>query len=235
MYKIQKNGNIHGRKCKVSLTLKKCEDLKENSMMKTVLKTAAFFLCAAILAGVISLPMAETTYGGIYEKTVRLHVLANSDTEEDQRLKLLLRDELLSYLTPILQEASNKENAEKLIKDNLPEIEAFSRAFLESQHSDDMVSVVLGKEFYPTRTYENCSYPAGEYTSLRVFIGSGQGHNWWCVVYPPLCLAAADAGKELENSCYTADEKALLLQEEGGYKVRFALLDFAAKLKKLFG
>lgn len=202
--------------------------------MKTILKFTAFFLFSAVLAGLIAMPMAETTYGGIYEKTVRLHVLANSDKEEDQRLKLLLRDELIAYLTPLLKDVSDKAEAEAVIEDKLPEIEEFSREFIKSQDSDDRVSVVLGSEFYPTRTYENCAYPAGEYTSLRVFIGSGQGHNWWCVVYPPLCLAAADAGGELEDSCYTAEEKALLLQEKGGYKVRFVLLDLAAKLKKFF-
>ena len=88
----------------------------------------------------------------------------------------------------------------------------------------------LGREFYPARTYENCSFPAGEYLSLRVLIGGGKGKNWWCVLYPPLCLSSSEAVEE----GYTGDEQALLKRENGGYKVRFFLLDLLAKIKKRF-
>ncbi len=203
-------------------------------MIKTVLKLTAFFCASLLLAGAISLPMTEASYSGIYEKTVRLHVLAASDSAEDQQLKLLLRDALLLHLSPLLEETESKEEAEGIIRAHLSEIEEFSRNFLLEQGCTETCSVVLGKEYYPTRVYENCSYPAGEYTSLRVFIGAGEGKNWWCVVYPPLCLSASKAGKNLEETPYTEEEKALLLKEKGGYRVRFALLDLGAKLKELF-
>ena len=200
--------------------------------MKSILKTAAFVLAVLLTASFLVMPATEASYGGIYDKTVRLHILANSNDEEDQSLKLALRDSLLDYLSPILEDAEGKQAAESILREKLSEIEAFSKEFVENAGSDQAVSVVLGSEFYPTRTYENFSFPAGEYTSLRIFLGAGEGQNWWCVVYPPLCLGISDASGAFEK--YSEEEQALLQQKDGGYVVRFAILDLAAKLKKLF-
>lgn len=189
---------------------------------------------ALILAGTVVLPSVEASYGGIYEKTVRLHILAHSDDGEDQALKLKVRDEVLALVSPKLENSTSEEESERILKNMLPEIEECAKKTLEKEGSAQSVSAVLGKEYYPTRDYDGLSFPAGEYTSLRIFLGSGEGQNWWCVVYPPICLDAASASANMEKAGYTEKETALVEKKDEGYKVRFFLLDLAAKIRKLF-
>lgn len=201
--------------------------------MKTLMKCACFFAAALALAALLTLPMLEREYAGVYDKTLRLHILANSDSAEDQALKLKVRDGVVSYLSPILSSCETREEAEKTVEALLPEIERVADGILDGEGADVNARAVLGREFYPTRVYEELSYPAGEYESLRIYLGAGEGQNWWCVVYPPLCLGAARADSPASDN-YSEEEQAFLETKNDGYKVRFLLLDLAARLKKLF-
>ena len=202
--------------------------------MKILLKISAFLLCALLLAAFLVLPATEAAYSGVYDKTLRFHVLANSDDPADQQLKFHVRDGLVDYLSPFLESCPDRAAAESLLSSMLDQIEVKAREILLSEGSDLPVSVVLGKEYYPTRSYENLSYPAGVYQSLRVYLGKGEGQNWWCVAFPPLCLSPSSTASSLARAGYTDDEQSLVTQKDEGYTVRFFILDLAARIKELF-
>ena len=202
--------------------------------MKTFLKTLALLLSVLLLGGLFLLPKLEKDYEGIYRKTVRLHVLANSDSEEDQSLKLQVRDRVLAYVSPYLEDCRSKEESARILGELLPGIEETAREVLREKGAREEVTVALNEEYYPTRTYGDLSFPAGDYTSLRIFLGSGEGQNWWCVVFPPLCLNASAVSVKKEQADYSEKENALLEKKDSSNKVRFFFLDLAAKLRQLF-
>lgn len=168
----------------------------------------------------------------IYESVVRLHVLANSDTEEDQALKLRVRDEVLRVTEPLLAGCESREQAEQILERNADKIAAAAQAVVTEQGYDYPVSVLLGKEEYPTRNYENCCFPSGTYVSLRVCIGEAEGQNWWCVLFPPLCLSAAsaDGGQSNEEAFIsvglTGEQYKIITETDNvKYRIRFKLLE----------
>ena len=170
---------------------------------------------------------------GIYDNVIRLHVIANSDSDEDQALKLKVRDAILQGTTDVLDGATDREQAEALLCAAIPDIERIARETLAACGNNDPVCVTLDKESYPRRTYEAGALPAGEYLSLRVQIGEAGGENWWCVLFPPLCLSAASADREAV--CLGAgltEEQYRLITDGSGvqYKLRFKILEVAEEL-----
>lgn len=165
----------------------------------------------------------------IYSSTVRLHVLADSDSQRDQELKLKVRDALLEKVS----EFNAKSKAEALLKmeENKEALIEIAEEVLENEGCDKDVSIEIGNEKYPTRYYEDFALPAGSYTSVRVIIGSGKGQNWWCVLYPPLCTQGAIDLDEDEciDVGLTKDQYNLITQANGEYKIKFKLLEMAAQ------
>ena len=176
-------------------------------------------VCVTLLTGV----WAQGRQRALSDKVVRLHVIAASDSAEDQRVKLAVRDALLAYLTPRLEAASGAQDAAAVIADASPELEAIAWRV-----SGERVRIELGRERYPTREYETFSLPAGVYTSLRVTLGAGGGRNWWCVVYPPLCTAGVDTAQE--TAALSADDVKLITEDGDGYVLRFRLLEWWGSL-----
>mgnify|MGYP000378052821 CR=1 FL=1 len=203
--------------------------------MKTFFKTLALLLSLLLLGGLLLLPGLKKEYEGIYEKTIRLHVLANSDSEEDQKLKLQVRDQVLAYVSPYLEDCLSKEESARILKELLPGIEETARQVLRKEGAGEEVSVALSEEFYPTRTYGELSFPAGDYTSLRIFLGSGEGQNWWCVVFPALCLPAAqeDVAEVCRQAGLTQQEISVLTEDTGEVELEFRTLEWLGKLKKM--
>ena len=156
-------------------------------------------------------------------EVVRLHVIAVSDEAEEQALKLRVRDAVLEYLEPELAGIESAAGAREKLAALLPEIRAAALAASEGRS----VTVTLGRENYPTRRYESFALPAGSYDSLRVVLGEGKGRNWWCVVFPPLCLSAS--GAERVQSVMSAEDFALVSEEEG-YELRFRILELWGEL-----
>lgn len=185
------------------------------------LPTLMLFLLAVTLVVACIPTEAEAA---IYEDTVRLHIRARSDSAEDQAVKLEIRDRLLEkygeYPTPC-----NKNEAEQVLKERLEEIENDVNLWLVELGCDYTAEVSLGVEWFPTREYEGFTLPAGEYDALIVSLGGGEGQNWWCVMYPPMCLDAA-----VGNRVYTEEERGLIAG--GKYRVRFKLLELAAELTR---
>lgn len=166
----------------------------------------------------------------VYDTVVRLHVLANSDSEEDQALKLKVRDGVLEAAAPILEDCRTREEAVEALAAHLADLEAAARAVIEAEGGTDAVTVRLGEEDYPTRTYESCAFPAGTYVSLRVCIGEAAGQNWWCCLFPPLCLSAATAKSDNEEAFLqvglTKDQYGIITETgKTKYKVRFKILE----------
>ena len=188
-------------------------------------------LCVTLLTGV----WASGRQAELSDKLIRLHVIANSDTDADQATKLAVRDKVLALLTPELKGVKSVGEAQAVIENALPDIVAAAR---EVTGSDLPVSAEIGQENYPTREYTTFSLPAGEYTSLRVTLGAGQGHNWWCVIFPPLCDEAAGGNADTFSSL-DKDDVALVQGDSEGYVVKFKLLELWGEarntLEKLFG
>ncbi len=122
------------------------------------------------------------------EKLIRFHVIANSDTEEDQELKLKVRDEIISYLQPKLENSSSIEESEKIITSEYDNLQSISRETILDNGYEYDVKVGIEYSNFPTKQYSNVILPAGEYKALKVVIGEGKGKNWWCVMFPPLCF-----------------------------------------------
>ncbi len=180
---------------------------------------ALMALSLALCAGT----WAQSRQQSISSALVRLHVIAVSDAAEEQEIKLEVRDAVLAYLTPALENAENQQQARQIITENLEGIaEAAGSAARGRQ-----VSVTLSRESYPTREYEGFTLPAGRYESLRVILGEGEGKNWWCVVFPPLCLSAAE--REEVQSVLNGEDLAIVTEEEG-YVLRFKFVELWGEL-----
>lgn len=182
-------------------------------------------LCLSLCAGM----WAQREQRELADKMIRLHVIASSDSQKDQALKLEVRDQVLASLQPVLEGRDSVEDARAAIERFLPQLEENTRRFLESRGIDCRVSVTLGREYYPTRVYEDFSLPAGEYESLRVILGEGRGENWWCVVFPPLCVSVAQA-EVAEKSGLDLDDVSLITEGNEGYVLKFRIIELWGSL-----
>ena len=195
------------------------------------------FLMAAVMLLTAFMILPIHGEAELYDNVIRMHVLANSDSEEDQTLKLLVRDAVLEKTKTLLENVDSREQAERVLRQNIPEIEQAALAALHAAGADHTVAAELGQEIYPTREYENLAFPAGEYLSLRVMIGEAEGKNWWCVLFPPLCLTAASAQSKQENEtlCLSAgltgeQYRMIADTDQTKYKLRFKILEVAEEL-----
>lgn len=162
---------------------------------------------------------------------LRLHILAESDSEYDQNLKIKVRDRLLE--SDIFSGAESLEEAEKLAEDRLPEIIDIAERTLRENGCYVPVTAELTDMDFDERVYGNITMPSGNYRALRIKIGSARGHNWWCVMYPPLCIPSAcevEENEDAEEVFFTEKEIDIMNRPEK-YKVRFAIWD---KLKSIF-
>ncbi len=190
--------------------------------LKTWELAALCALCVSLCVGT----WAQGRQRDISSTLVRLHVIAASDETAEQELKLRVRDNVLEYLTPVLDKAESPEEAQRIINGELTSIKAAAEACAGGRS----VSVTLGQEYYPTREYEGFTLPAGQYQSLRVILGEGKGHNWWCVVFPPLCVSAAEQNKALDAM---SEPERGLITEADGYELRFRIVELWGELMEL--
>ncbi len=165
----------------------------------------------------------------IRDKVLRLHIIAASNSDEDQNLKYKVRDAVLLAGAEIFDGSVNIENAVEKITPRLEYLETVAEKTVKDNGFDYDVNVALSKEFFPTRTYEKATLPAGKYLALRVVIDSGEGKNWWCVMFPSLCLPAAVAQTDLDD---VLDEKGVRIVEKNPkYEPRFKIIEWIEKLK----
>ena len=190
------------------------------------------FISIIFLILLISLTYCLSIQNSLSEKVLRLHILANSNSTFDQELKLKVRDEVVNYLTPLLETSSNLSETKRIISNNINSINNIAQSVV-SKYSNYKTNSSLSVSSFPTKQYGNISFPAGKYDALKIVIGEGEGNNWWCVMFPPLCFTNSSAG-EFDNS---SDEKlqASLSQEEyyminnydkPNVKIKFKLLEW---------
>ncbi len=199
-------------------------------MKKSVL---LILLTILLLAGatVASLFLPVHGEGAVYDTVVRLHVLANSDSEEDQALKLKVRDALLAVTSPLIEGCTDRAEAERILRDAEPQLLRAAQAVIADEGYDYPVAITFCEEEYPEREYGEFTFPAGTYLSMRVLIGEGEGHNWWCVLFPPLCLSAATKNKEETEDAFTSvgltkEQYGVITEtDKTTYRVRFRILE----------
>ena len=166
------------------------------------------------------------------QELIRLHVVANSDTEADQSIKLQVRDAIVASLSEGMADIGNVQAAKAYRRENLSKIEAIANNTLQAAGVDSRAVVTLCRETFDIRKYDTFTLPAGVYESLRVVIGEGQGHNWWCVAFPTLCMSATT--EDFEAAAQTAGMDENLSETlTGGYQLRFFLLDALGRAENI--
>jgi stage II sporulation protein R len=200
--------------------------------MFKLFKTCIFCVLAAFLVWFGTVLADRQT---LNENVIRFHVVADSDGVEDQAVKLQVRDAVVEYLQPVLAELPTAEEARAWLEAHLQEIKAVADRILAENGFAETASVTVRKEAFTTRRYDTFTMPAGVYDALRITLGEGKGQNWWCVVFPQLCLPAVSTDMEAE-AAGAGFSDTLTGALEGEYEVRFFLLDWLGWLENfLFG
>lgn len=169
----------------------------------------------------------------IYDKTLRLHIPADSNNEADQAVKLKVRDAVLDLLEEPLSKCETKADSVKIIQDMSDIISETANNVLSANNFDYKASVTLTEEYYPRRSYEGFTLPAGTYTSLKIELGKADGKNWWCVLFPQVCIGSSKPEETLAKVGFTANQIRLLTeQEETEYVVKFKIVEI---LESIFG
>ncbi len=185
-----------------------------------------------LLVGIIGCSVLCAQQRTLADKLIRFHVVADSDSAEAQALKLTVRDALLEELEPFCLKAESRDEMLNLLKEALPELKEKAEKTLRQLGCNDSVEVSLKPERFPTRFYDTFTLPAGKYMSLLVRLGSGQGHNWWCVCFPSLCSSACTEDLEaIATSAGFTDEEIEWITDSDHYVLRFKLLEWLAALK----
>ena len=193
--------------------------------MKNLAKISTYLLVITLILSVLP----TDAEANIYEDTIRLHILANSDSAEDQELKIFVRDKLLLEYGERLRLAGSFENAEELTRRLIPAIEDYAERVVLEAGYEYPVRALVSEEWYETRDYDGFSLPCGYYTSLQIIIGDGEGKNWWCVMYPPLCTDIATGGAPSKDALgeYSSEERTLI--SGGKYKLKFKSLEIISR------
>lgn len=209
--------------------------------IKRILKKVV--ICIAIVVATFGVLVAYTdnTVENISDNIVRLHVVADSDLDVDQNIKLKVRDKVLEYMADKLKDAKTEEESAKIVKDNLYGIEKVAQEVIEDEGEDYEVAAEYGKFVFPTKNYANIRLPAGQYNSLRITLGKGKGQNWWCVMFPPLCFVDSAEGElstesqeKLKEVVPEDEYKMITDNEEDGdikFNIKFKIVEVIQELK----
>lgn len=160
----------------------------------------------------------------VRENVVRVHILANSDSDEDQVLKLQVRDAVTAAGAGLLDGVTDRDEAEARLEQALPELTAVAQQCVYEQGYSYPVSAELTTMYFTTRTYESGTFPAGQYHTVRFTIGEAKGQNWWCVMYPPLCVSAATDKQSLAD--VLPEDVCEIVEEAPRYAVRFKIVEW---------
>lgn len=197
---------------------------------------AAGFILTIIISNTVGFIKDGRKLDQLRESVLRLHILADSDSEEDQRLKLCVRDALLERSGELFGEADDLESAEEAALEALPEIVDIAEDTLRAQGCDSPVRAYLADMEFDERVYGNITMPAGKYRALRIEIGEAKGHNWWCVMYPPLCIPAAESVTADTDTAedYFSEDELDVMRHPQRYRIRFKCLEILDKIRARF-
>lgn len=195
-------------------------------MNKTLKIFVPLFLVFVFMFSYIA-PFIETSEN-ISDQVFRLHILANSDSAEDQQLKLKVRDEILKKGETVFASSNSLEETIELCKNNIALFQQTAEQCLKNNGSDYEVKVYVDKEYFNTREYGEITLPSGIYNTLKIEIGQGKGHNWWCVMFPAICLSSVT---DDELNKYLSEDEQKLVNSDSKYEVRFKIVEIYEKVK----
>lgn len=199
-----------------------------NSKFKRFILVSALLIIYVCISAV-SYTHAVTT--DIADSVFRLHVIANSNSDEDQNLKYIVRDKVIEYMSSISQNASSKEEVIKIAKANLDKIQAIAAQTIRDNGYTFSVNVEVGNFSFPSKRYGDITLPPGYYDALRIKIGKAEGQNWWCVMFPPLCFVDVTSGvvpdesKEIMKENLSKEEFDLISKNSNEVKVKFKIVE----------
>ena len=198
-------------------------------MKKNIFRLEISVLIAMIICGVLNINAFSQQCDNIREKMLRMHVIANSNSEEDQQLKLKVRDAVLSAGKEIFDGSVTSEDAKEKITPYIDYLETVALETIKNAGFDYSVNITVENEYFNTRTYDNSvTLPAGNYNAVKVVIGEGKGQNWWCVMFPPMCLPTAVADCEISD-VLTEDEAEIVTETEK-YKLKFKIVEILEEI-----
>lgn len=211
-------------------------------MRKIKSRTWQLVIVLILFVSVLYCASAESQQQHLAEKLIRLHVVAASDEPEAQELKLKIRDEVLRAVSPLLEGCKSRRQAEAIIEERLNQIELIAENCARQYGRQSDIAVSLEREMFDERHYNTFALPAGEYSSLKIVIDEGRGRNWWCVIFPPLCLEVSCETGSIENedeaeepesafAGLSEEEIELITGEDDKYVVKFKILDLIKKIR----
>ena len=193
--------------------------------MKNIKKA---FVCSFVLCVLLSFFSFSYIAENLSEKVIRFHIPANSDSEIDQEIKLKVKDEIFEYVTRLLKESKSYKESENIIINNIENIDSKVNLILSEMNVDYKAQAKVIKEYFKTREYDTFTLPAGEYTALRITLGEGKGENWWCALYPSLCISTSLCENEL------SENEISLIENKEENKISFLIYEWFLEIKKLF-
>ncbi len=189
-------------------------------------------ICGFVISCLMSMTGFCSVCENLQEDIFRLHIIANSDSAQDQELKLKVRDGILEYTSELFVNCRSRDEAMISAQNNLEDIKKFSQELIYKYGYDYKVDAYITEMDFDTRIYDDFTLPAGKYNALRIVIGNGNGHNWWCMLYPALCIPSAQENKpEL-----SLDENEIdVISNSDKYEVRFRLVEIFEAVRSFFG
>lgn len=206
--------------------------------MKRIFIIIAVFIIVVLVCNGFTFK-AETNVDDIAKKLIRFHVIANSDNKDDQSLKLKVRDEVLHYMAPKLQNSKSVDESRKIIKENDAVIKKIAQGVVKENNYNYKVTSSLSMENFPIKSYGNIVLPEGKYEAYRIIIGKGSGQNWWCVMFPPLCFVDVTvsetnlkkADDEMKQNL-TKDEYKMITENNDNIIIKFKIVEIIKKILK---
>ncbi len=196
--------------------------------MKNLIKSICISFVICVIFSIIPF---NAQCKNVSNEVFRLHILANSDSDFDQKLKLNVRDKVLEFTNSLYQNAKSKKNAETLTFNNLQKIADIAKTEIVKNGYSYPVKAELKRMYFNTRYYGRVTMPSGFYNALRITIGKGEGHNWWCVMYPSLCVGASTDYNSLKEN---TDKDEYRIMTENGYEFKFKALEYFEKICSFF-
>lgn len=187
-------------------------------------------ICVTLISVLFSTVSFESSCRMLESDVLRLHILANSDADYDQKLKIRVRDAILEKVSPLFDDVKTKEQAKSIVVENIDRIRTIASEVIKRYGYNYCVDVSIRKEFFDTRYYDDFTMPAGVYDTLLITIGEGSGKNWWCVVYPSLCVGASS--QQSMKDSLSDDEYSVITTEK--YEFRFRIVEFFKKINLYF-
>ena len=200
--------------------------------MSNIKRIELSVIIALVATFVFSVAGFGAECNSVRNDVLRLHILANSDSEADQAVKLLVRDALLESGSELFSGVADKETAAVILEKERDKIITVAESVLRENGFSYSVDVKLVTEYFTTRVYDDFTMPAGEYLALKIILGEGAGHNWWCVMFPPLCLPAAT--EKCDIDAFFSENGADIIESSPEYEIRFKIVEvFESLLSKI--